>query len=145
MAPLKTTPRERSGNSIGWRPASLKSKMARRRWPSTTPGQHSTPSLSGPRRASALGGLELPPPERARLAVRVTEDGYPSVGLLAQPTIRFLDLPLAVFVGRKTENAVRHRVGTERRPELGRAAQVVPADGRERRGRAGRQLHVQLP
>src|SRR6266513_747906 len=45
MAPLKTTPRDRSGDIIGCRPASLRSKMARRRWPSTTPGQHAGHAL----------------------------------------------------------------------------------------------------
>src|SRR6478736_8635578 len=36
---------------MGWRPASLKSNIASRRWPRTAPVQDSMPCASGPRRA----------------------------------------------------------------------------------------------
>src|SRR5258708_16141906 len=62
----------------------------------------------------ALHGLELPLAERTRRAVRITEDGYAGVGLLAQPTVRFLYLPAAGPVPDQTYNPMSHPVGSHR-------------------------------
>ena len=88
--------------------------------------------------ARTLRRLELPLPERTRLAVRVTEDGYPGVSLLAHPPVRFLDLPAAGLVGRKTENRMCDGMGTECHAEVRGAAHLLPSDRRERRWRARR-------
>src|SRR5438132_8256209 len=79
----------------------------------------------------ALRCLETPSPDRARLAVGVTEHRYARVGLLAQAAVRFADLPVADLVGGRAQNPMGHGMGTERRAETRRTANLVPADGRE--------------
>src|SRR2546430_6249513 len=92
-----------------------------------------------------LRRLELPLPERTRLAVRIAENGYPGVGLLAHPTVRFLDFPAAGLVGRETEDWMRHGMGTERHAEIRCAGHLVPAARRPRRSPARGEVHVELP
>src|SRR3989442_9081558 len=95
--------------------------------------------------ARTLRRFELPLAERTPLAVRIAEDGYPGVGLLAHPTVRFLDLPTACLIGRETEDLMRHGMRTERHAEFRGAAHLVPADRREFPWRARRVLQLQPP